>query len=415
MVDVRGLDPRFAPSRRLSSVQFLTYSGEEIKKMSCKKITNPNTFDSLLHPNIGGLYDSALGPCNKSDLCGTCSLNYVHCPGHMGHLPLPLPVYHPLFFLSLYQLLRSSCWICHHLLCTPVKAHLLIGQLELLAQGLLSEAHALEGAVGCSDADSEDRALEGADNIIQAISQRVRNCKERIEGGTGTQSAKTKNLVDFRRHLVNDFLKHCSTGVKTCPYCSAPVRAIRQENHVRLFLKPLSRKNAGSWAAAYKKEVSKQKEAMEGADTEQAKEVENSNSDNKEVATKLAESLKESRVTVDKCTKQQFVSPLEVQEHMKSLWDNQGPLMDAIFGHVRVEVGGGHRNGGRSLADMFFLDVVPVPPSRFRPVSSILLCRTCIDCTLCICRTCRDSRCSQHMLPLADVVVILVPHDFFMY
>lgn len=382
MVDVRGLDPRFAPSRRLSSVQFLTYSGEEIKKMSCKKITNPNTFDSLLHPNIGGLYDSALGPCDKSDLCGTCSLNYVHCPGHMGHLPLPLPVYHPLFFLSLYQLLRSSCWICHHLLCAPVKAHLLIGQLELLAQGLLSEAHTLESAMGCSDADSEDRALEGADNIIQAISQHVQNCKERIEGDTEPQHAKSKNLVDFRRRLVNDFLKYCSTGIKTCPYCSTPVRTIRQENHVRLFLKPLSRKNAGSWVAAYKKEVCRQKEAMESADTEQVKEVENSNSDNQEenVATKLAESLKESRVTADKCTKQQFVSPLEVQEHMRVLWDNHGPLMDAILGHVRVEVGGGHGSGGRSMADMFFLDVVPVPPSRFRPVSSIF--QTCIDSTV---------------------------------
>ena len=380
MVDVRGLDPRFAPSRRLSSVRFLTYSGEEIKKMSCKKITNPNTFDSLLHPNIGGLYDSALGPCDKSDLCGTCSLNYVHCPGHMGHLLLPLPVYHPLFFLSLYQLLRSSCWICHRLLCTPVKAHLLIGQLELLAQGLLSEAHMLEAAVGYGDADSADKAQEGADNIIQVITQRVQNCKESNESGAGTRSEKTKNLVDFRRHLVNGFLKHCSTGVKTCPYCNAPARAVRQENHVRLFLKPLARKNAGSWVAAYKKEARRQKEVMENAenaDNEGEKEGGEDNSldtGEENVATKLAESLKDSRVTADKCTKQQFVSPLEVQEHMKALWDNQGLLMDAIFGHMRVDVGGGRgEDSGRSAADMFFLDVVPVPPSRFRPVSAVYM------------------------------------------
>lgn len=384
MVDVRGLDPRFAPSKRLSSVRFLTYSGEEIKKISCKRITNPNTFDSLLHPNIGGLYDSALGPCDKSDLCGTCSLNYVHCPGHMGHLPLPLPVYHPLFFLSLYQLLRSSCWVCHRLLCTPVKAHLLVGQLELLSQGLLSEALALEAAVGYNDVDSADKAQEGADNIIESITLRVQSYRDNAaEDGIEKCNVKTKNLIDLRRLLVNGFLKYCSSGVKTCPYCSAPVRAVRQENHVRIFLKPLARKNAGSWVAAYKKEMQRMKQASEAAGTEKegepdkVDEQEETGSDREDenAAAKLAESLKDSRITSEKCTKQQFVSPLEVQEHIKGLWENQGMLMDAIFGCMKSEVTGGSGTSGRSTADMFFLDVVPVPPSRFRPVS--IQCYVC--------------------------------------
>lgn len=397
MVDVRGLDPRFAPSRRLSSVRFLTYSGEEIKKISCKRITNPNTFDSLLHPNIGGLYDSALGPCDKSDLCGTCSLNYVHCPGHVGHLPLPLPVYHPLFFLSLYQLLRSSCWVCHRLLCTPVKAQLLVGQLELLSQGLLSEALALEAAVGCNDADSADRAQEGADNIIESITLRVQSCRENAaEDSVEKRNMKTKNLIDLRRLLVNGFLKYCSVGVKTCPYCAAPVRAVRQENHVRIFLKPLARKNAGSWVAAYKKELQRKKEASEAAETGERGEPgetvehEGSGSDREDesVAAKLAESLKDSRVTAEKCTKQQFVSPLEVLEHINALWENQGTLMDAIFGYMRSEVTDESGTSRRSTADMFFLDVVPVPPSRFRPVSPsvhvhVLCTVSCVD-ILCV-------------------------------
>ena len=367
MVDVRGLDPRFAPSRRLSSVRFLTFSGEEIKKISCKKITNPNTFDSLLHPNMGGLYDSALGPCGKNDLCGTCSLNYVHCPGHMGHLPLPLPVYHPVFFLSLYQLLRCSCWICHHLLCTPVKAHLLVGQLKLLSRGLLSEALALESAVGCSDADS-DKAADGADNVIEFINCRVQSYTDHIaDNADKQQSIKTKNMVDLRRLLVNGFLKLCSTGVKTCTHCSAPVRPVRHENSVRIFLKPLPRKNAGSWAAAYKKEMQRKTEVSEASERTEFDESD-PDCEEESAAAKLAESLNDSRITSEKCTKQQFVSPLEVQEHVKALWQNQGMLMDAIFGYMRPEVTGESGTSRRSTADMFFLDVVPVPPSRFRPV-----------------------------------------------
>ena len=397
MVDVRGLDPCFAPSRRLSSVRFLTYSGEEIKKISCKHITNPNTFDSLLHPNIGGLYDSTLGPCDKSDLCGTCSLNYVHCPGHMGHLSLPLPVYHPLFFLSLYQLLRSSCWVCHRLLCTPIKAHLLVGQLELLSQGLLSEALALEAAVGCGDADSADRAQEGADNIIESITLCVQSCRENAaEDSVEKRNIRTKNLIDLRRLLVNGFLKYCSSGVKTCPYCTAPVRAVRQENHVRIFLKPLARKNAGSWVAAYKKEMQRKKEAAvmdERDEPNETGEREETGSDHEDesAAAKLAESLKDSRVTAEKCTKQQFVSPLEVQEHIKALWDNQGMLMDAIFGYMRSEMAGG---SGRSTADMFFLDVVPVPPSRFRPVSI----NVHVHEILCVCAYLQKQECMNSLL-----------------
>ena len=30
--------------------------------------------------------------------CTTCKLSAVHCPGHFGHIELPLPVYNPLIF-----------------------------------------------------------------------------------------------------------------------------------------------------------------------------------------------------------------------------------------------------------------------------------------------------------------------------
>ena len=45
----------------LSSVNFQFYSSSEIKDLSVKEISNPQTFDTLLNPNPGGLYDSCLG------------------------------------------------------------------------------------------------------------------------------------------------------------------------------------------------------------------------------------------------------------------------------------------------------------------------------------------------------------------
>lgn len=45
----------------IGSVDFAFLTPAEIKTLSVKRIENPLTFDSLLHPVPGGLYDPALG------------------------------------------------------------------------------------------------------------------------------------------------------------------------------------------------------------------------------------------------------------------------------------------------------------------------------------------------------------------
>lgn len=45
----------------IDSVDFDFLSPREIKKMSVLRVQNPTTFDSLLAPVPGGLYDPALG------------------------------------------------------------------------------------------------------------------------------------------------------------------------------------------------------------------------------------------------------------------------------------------------------------------------------------------------------------------
>ena len=45
----------------IGSVDFGFLGPAEIKALSVKRIENPQTFDTLLHPIPGGLYDPALG------------------------------------------------------------------------------------------------------------------------------------------------------------------------------------------------------------------------------------------------------------------------------------------------------------------------------------------------------------------
>jgi hypothetical protein len=49
------------PCYHFDCLHFGVYTSKEIKALSVKEVTNPQTFDSLSHPTYGGLYDPALG------------------------------------------------------------------------------------------------------------------------------------------------------------------------------------------------------------------------------------------------------------------------------------------------------------------------------------------------------------------
>ena len=48
-------------SSAIQGVEFGFLAANDIRSLSVKRITNPTTFDSLLHPVPGGLHDAALG------------------------------------------------------------------------------------------------------------------------------------------------------------------------------------------------------------------------------------------------------------------------------------------------------------------------------------------------------------------
>ncbi|XP_041360150.1 uncharacterized protein LOC121376369 [Gigantopelta aegis] len=126
------------PVHRMSSVRFRLYSANDIRSLSVKEITNPRTFDQLQHPTTGGLHDAALGPSERNDVCTTCGQNSVFCPGHMGHIQLPLPVFNPIYFKTLFQILRGCCFRCHRLYAKLSAGQLLPRQIKLLNRGNIS-------------------------------------------------------------------------------------------------------------------------------------------------------------------------------------------------------------------------------------------------------------------------------------
>lgn len=92
-----------APLLRKNRKHFLqtTEIMVQMRRLSVKRITNPVTLDSSGNVLPDGLYDAALGlqaGWIASRECITCRLNQSSCPGHFGHIELPVPVYNPLLF-----------------------------------------------------------------------------------------------------------------------------------------------------------------------------------------------------------------------------------------------------------------------------------------------------------------------------
>ena len=63
-------------SSTISSVSFSFLTTDDIRRISVKQITNPVIFDNLNQPNIGGLYDPALGPTTHRDMYVPLFLNW---------------------------------------------------------------------------------------------------------------------------------------------------------------------------------------------------------------------------------------------------------------------------------------------------------------------------------------------------
>ena len=59
----------------VSAISFSFLTSSDVRRISVKQIVNPILLDDLNRPNIGGLYDPALGPVERSDMC-VRHLNY---------------------------------------------------------------------------------------------------------------------------------------------------------------------------------------------------------------------------------------------------------------------------------------------------------------------------------------------------
>ncbi|KAK6459425.1 alpha subunit of RNA polymerase I [Scheffersomyces xylosifermentans] len=336
----------------ITSVDFGVLSDNEIRKLSAKQITNPTVFDNLGHPISSGLYDLALGAFLRN-VCTTCGLDEKFCPGHLGHIELPVPVYNPLFFNQLYILLRSSCLYCHHFKLNALEVHKYKCTLRLIQYGLLLECVELENmyAKGSQVGDDDDEEGDSSSNLDHKAKKELMERRELFvntaiakalsEGRTNEQGVITATVGEERKSTIHDFYKRLLSRPK-CDNCGMYSPTFRKDGFTKIFENSLTDKQITNNRV---KGLNRPDMLRSGASTT------NSNSG-------------ESIPNIKHKGGSKYVLSTEIRNILRSVFSNEQNIIQMVF-HSRP-----YQTENVS-ADIFFRQSLLVPPTRFRLPSKL--------------------------------------------
>nr|CCA14203.1 DNAdirected RNA polymerase I subunit RPA1 putative [Albugo laibachii Nc14] len=340
------------------TVQFGIYSDHEIRQLSVKEIVSQVTFDALNNAVVGGLYDPALGPIDYNRICPTCHQTQKECPGHMGHIELPVPVYNPVLFPKLLTILKRKCFNCHKLRVDCSKSRVYRVKIMLYDCGLVEEVATLTELL-----EQRDGIEDEAPNQIIKRQQAILDEYERFAATNRKLFSRTRSrtVQVERERLVAQVLK---TTKQKCENCGAITPSIRQDSNAKIFIKSLSarsRRNNRQKNLKIGAAVDQVTQTLTSKSKEQYEDESDLSSEDSTLEMDLSEVARQRNSIVANHT---FLPPLEVQSQLQLLWKHETGLMELCFGENTAAISGKPRMDGWQS---FFLHVIPVTPSRFRP------------------------------------------------
>jgi DNA-directed RNA polymerase beta' subunit len=323
--------------------------------------------------------------------CSTCGLTtFLGCPGHCGHIELPVPVYNLTFIDQLLRLLRGKCGYCHQFRLARTQIHEFVSKLRLIRCGLVQEANRMHEHINVdsgktgkkdvagSDSDSEDEN----DDLVAQRDSYVKKCMKRAGiSSRDARSTREKNdaISDARRQVLKDFYGQVGLG-KKCRNCQGINPTYRKDRGIKIFRRNLSQKEKIQMAQAEKRlqspldilarrEAHARKQTVhadEGvADLDPASEedegIEMDDVDDGSLVASEARTGRKTRTAVDAAdSSQEYMTTTEVRAAMILLFEQESEMIRMLYSPY----------GSKSLvtvtADMFFMEAVVVPPNRYR-------------------------------------------------
>jgi DNA-directed RNA polymerase I subunit RPA1 len=265
----------------------------------------------------------------------------------MGHIELCVPVYNPLLFPIMFKLMRCKCLNCHKFKMSAKKVERYRVKLLLLHAGMLVDAMNLEDVLQGKDGDFEEEAEDTRARIEKTLAHYEARANARLAKGAAPQvTCHARNVI---QQTVTEFFSNMAKASNKCENCQAFSPKLRQEGYTKIFQSPMTGKARRANAAlhmhleaAVDSEERKSRRAAAGAD-------DSDDSDG---------SAAEDEAELDESTQQdRFVHAEEALQQIRRLWAQEVGICGCLWRTEHAPTGW-HR---------FFLHVLPVTPSRFRP------------------------------------------------
>ena len=380
----------------LSGLSFRHYSSHEVRKLSVKEITNPQSLDRLLNPVANGLYDLALGPLDKNDVCLTCHQSYFKCAGHFGHIALALPVYNPIFLRDLVKLLKVSCLSCHQLVASAFEKEFFRARMTLIDAGLLEHLPLVD--------DLYTRLVNSTDaKLLAKLSFRAEFAKlvDDIKSNHEHTTCSVRNVLKAKIEHIKEFMNSKLKATRqTCPNCTLPLRQLRVEHNSKLFYakgvsarqikknkeKKMEMGGVESLAAADRlvddlvdlqldnKNNEENDQDDQEDDVNETTRIEDLTQAAKRTISRAAEkeaNEDESDSKLDTLIGQTYLTPIETRKHLAILFENEKHIVGFLLGNKEADA---EADAAVELTttpgyEVFFFDALAVPPSKYRPLS----------------------------------------------
>lgn len=255
----------------------------------------------------------------NSEPCSTCGLNVFKCPGHFGHIELPMPVVNPLFHKGLCMLIKLSCLKCFTFR-VPLHIKLLLSaKSKLFSQGQLSELDGLDQEVTSAMSGYQSKQGENTKYIRDVIDIYMQNHFNKAKYGQNMQQKCESDInmknIDVQWHeYIENILKQYTAG-KICMNCHEAVPKI-------------------------------------------------STMQNRIMTTKLGNTVSK-EILLDKVIHKSetvMIMPDQSKEYLRKLWNNENNFFKIIvpcLDLIDIEY----------PTDIFFFEVIPVLPPIVRPVN----------------------------------------------
>merc|ERR1719187_1163315 len=271
-----------------------------------------------------------MGPYSDRDnmTCTTCHLNSEHCPGHIGHIVLPMPVVNSLFYNTIHRLLKITCLHCHKFKMPEYFKTLFLIQQKLLDAGMINAAQTA-GEIAERKEDREEKkkgVINQAEDL--AMNVKLQEIAEAQLSGSDTKAfsadANTRSIEQLRKEYGKKLLLQGKES--TCPQCGTSTKKITLYKS-RFIYEGTRMVDTGDDDGDVELDLmGVQRRNTKGGEREKSE-----------------------------------MNPMELKDHFRSLYSQDHELIGHLF-PVMKRVDLAHPT------DVLFLDVLPVPPPKVRPV-----------------------------------------------